>query len=498
MLFLQGCQKPQSENLRLINDSQDQLLCETNFDEFNNRIYDFWLQEKNPPSSEELKKQIYLELQKNKSMNYLTEEEQAKISSLISRYYQFLTETLTTSLSSSQEKLNLLTALELGDQSGEKQKLQMQWEAEKKKFADEIASMQLALSSLCAERKNKENSDNQNTNPPAPSDGSDSSREIFHPSAIDGLHKVIATAYQTCEALEVKPLSAQTPNIQGIKILSEGHASGRGRKRVYQDVQKIFKTNPYYAINTPLQKGCFANTKQPLIYDFGGKPKTTTDANSVLDFFTDAGSGTDVLGIDCSGFIFSAIARGGLKLSPNKTLKAVLVHGMSANMFKNPSKNGMTCFESLVDLRTTTLQPGDIIASDAHVVMVGSVGLDPFGIKRAKKVSDCTIDKLSSNGFDFAVSQSGNWKNGIGIHQSEAKDYLKSTSTFQKGLTQLAQYFCQEKFSPPKTSQDPSSLAKPTLDGINVIRHKGTAECLAQTPIALKYESCVEDCQSNY
>ena len=165
-------------------------------------------------------------------------------------------------------------------------------------------------------------------------------------------------------------------------------------------------------------------------------------------------------------------------------------------MFRNPSKNGMMCFDSLVDLKTTTIQPGDIIASDSHIVMVDSVGSDPLGIKRAKKTADCTAATLTSNGFDFAVSQSGNWKNGIGIHRSVAKDYLKSSSTFQKGLTQLAAYFCQEQFKSSKTFDETSSfLAKPDLGGINVIRHKGTPECLASTPIALKYDSCVEDCQ---
>lgn len=491
-----GCQNFQPETQRLIKDSQDQLLCEFNFDEFNNRIYDFWLQEKNPPSAEEFGTKIYSELQKNKVWDNLTEEERDKINVSISRYYQFLTEKLIAKAVNVQERMQLLSSLELGDHSGEKNDLQKQWEAEKQKFTTEMTSLQLPLSLLCEDRRNKESAE-PHSKPSVEPPVEIPSNEVSSTRAVEGLRRTLATAYQSCEVLKVKPVSAQSPNIEGIKILNEPHQSGRGRKRVYQNIQRIFKTNPYYTLNAPMQKGCYANTTQPLIYDFGGKPKTTTASDSTLDFFSNAGTGTNVLGVDCSAFIFSALARGGLKFAPNKNLKAVLVHGTSAAMFKSPSKNGMTCFESIVDLKTSTLEPGDIIASDGHVVMVDRIGSDPLGIQGVKNVADCS--KVSSSSFDFTVSQSGNWKNGIGIHQSLAKDYLKSYSTFQKGLTQLAQHFCQEKFKPPKFSVSISELLsiKPDLGDMNVIRHKGTPECLTSNPIALKYESCVENCQWN-
>lgn len=505
-VFLQGCQNYQSEKHRLINDSHDKLLCEFNFDEFNNRIYDFWLQETDPPSVEEVKDELYAELQKKEDWSHISKEDQAKISTLVAKYYQFLTEKITASLPSTQvttqTKLQQLAALELGDHTSEKQALQEQWKIEKQKFTSEVLSLQLPLSSLCLQRSTKvtDSSGSSNSSPSAssPEEPLHNKGALRAPGAIEGLHRVLATAYQSCDVLQAEPVSSKTPSLQGIKVFSETHKSGRGRQRVYQDIQKIFQTNPYYALNTPIREGCFDNATQPLIYDFGGKPNTTTDANSKLDLFTNAGSGTNVLGIDCSGFIFSAIARGGLKLAPNKTLKAVLVHGTSARMFKNPSKNGMTCFDSVVDIKTTTIQPGDIIASDGHIVMVDRVGDDPLGLKRAKNAMDCNPKILTSNGFDFVVSQSTPWKNGMGIQQSVAKDYLMSSTTFQKGLVQLAQYFCQQRFKTANTTAiniEPSLAAKPDLSGIDVIRHKGTTECLATKPIALSYESCVDNCQ---
>ncbi len=504
-IFLQGCQNYQAETLRLISDSHDKLVCEFNFDEFNNRIYDFWLQEKNPPSVEEVKDELYAELQKKEEWSHISKIDQAKISTLVAKYYQFLTEKIAMSLPSTQAttqtKLQLLAALELGDHTSERQALQEQWKIEKQKFTSEVLSLQLPFSSLCLQQStNVTDSSDTSNSPPSPS----SPEEFLHnkdtvrsQGAIEGLHRVLATAYQTCDVLQTEPVSSKTPNLQGIKVISEPHKSGRGRQRVYQDIQKIFQSNPYYALNNSIREGCFDNARQPLIYDFGGKPNVTTDANSKLDLFTNAGSGTNVLGIDCSGFIFSAIARGGLKLAPNKTLKAVLVHGTSARMFKNPSKNGMTCFDSVVDIKATTIQPGDIIASDGHIVMVDRVGDDPLGLKRAKKATECNPTVLTSNGFDFTVSQSSPWKNGMGIQQSVAKDYLKSSTTFQKGLVQLAQYFCQESFKTKKTMAiniESSLVTKPDLGGIDVIRHKGTTECLTAKPIELSYESCVDNC----
>ena len=65
-------------------------------------------------------------------------------------------------------------------------------------------------------------------------------------------------------------------------------------------------TNYYYqGVNQG--SSCKDIRKFPLIYDYGGKPNTDS---GTLNFFVNSGDGTSVLGIDCSGYVFSAIGKG--------------------------------------------------------------------------------------------------------------------------------------------------------------------------------------------
>jgi hypothetical protein len=119
--------------------------------------------------------------------------------------------------------------------------------------------------------------------------------------------------------------------------------------------------------------------------------------------------------------------------------------------------------------------------------MIDQAGEDPLGLSRAISGADCNEQKLNSEGFDFVITHSTPWKEGVGINRSIVRDYLRNSETFQMGLVKYAIAFCKSKFQV-------KSSGNTTISEITVVRHNGTAECLAPKAIGLRYESCVQKC----
>ncbi len=303
------------------------------------------------------------------------------------------------------------------------------------------------------------------------------------PAAVFGGLKVLGTSFQSCEASLRAPLLRSSPNVDGISIIGT-HPSGTGKKRVISSLNDFLSDHPYLDPYKRPLPNCHDILKQPLIYDYGGKPYTTTADDKLLDFFRDAGSGTKELGIDCSAFVFSAYATAGLKLKAETSLKARLVSGVSSTMLTEPKQNGLSCLDHAVFNRTKNLMPGDIIAIKGHVVMVEHVGADPFGIAQISSVENCTAKQMSIARFDFNLLQSAPEKRGIGINRIEAKEYLSASSTMGKGLLEHAVNACKAKFQTAALSR--SSLA-------SIVRHLGTAGCSDQ-PVRLAKEECLSSC----
>lgn len=302
-----------------------------------------------------------------------------------------------------------------------------------------------------------------------------------------GARRALATAYQSCDVLSLPAMTSATPSVSGITVLAEPHPSG-GKKRVYGSIASIVNTH-YYIKNQRLAKNtCFEVRNAPMIYDFGGKPATSTSNTKLLNFFKSAGTGTSVLGIDCSAYVFSSLAAAGLKMDPDpkKPLKAELVHGIGSGAFKEPQSNGLRCLAKISVTKDKTILPGDVVAINGHVVMVDHVGADPFGLAKIKTVGDCTAAKLPYADFDFVFAMSSPSKSGIGINRVQARDYLKETTTYKDGMTRYAVAACKAKFGVASTV-DTSSLS--------VTRHKKTAECKDQA-LTLQNEDCVDSCKA--
>jgi hypothetical protein len=304
--------------------------------------------------------------------------------------------------------------------------------------------------------------------------------QLTKPRAYLGMRWSFATAYQTCSAVRKPAMTVSTPNVQGISIIGT-HPDGVGFKRKISNVDQLLNSHYYYKGETPAPQ-CHNFLQSPLIYDYGGKPNPVN--STTLDFFSNAGSGQTVLGTDCSGLVFSAIATAGLRVKSSKTLEARNVLGLSSSMFLEPDKNGLTCFDYVSMNKNQTIFPGDIAAVNGHVLMVGETGVDPLGISKITNRNSCS--NITAEDFNFEVWQSSPDKDGIGINRFKASDYVKwGSSKMRNGFVAYAIEACKAKFD--------GTTVKPRPSTFSLIRHKGTSDCRA-TRITLAKESCIQEC----
>lgn len=303
-------------------------------------------------------------------------------------------------------------------------------------------------------------------------------------SILYGAYKTISVGYQSCSALAASQIKTATAAVSGIGVIGT-HSNGVGSVRTVLNASQIYATNPYYASRVSPPSGCFTATKSPIIYDYGGKPYAASTLG-VLDLTKNAGSGGPSLGIDCSGFVTSAVMAGGLRLKAGVSSKPAQVDGVSASMLASPVSNGLSCFSPLTSTKTEDLKSGDIVANNGHVFIIDQVGMDPFGIRNAKTSAAC--DAISAAQFDFSIIQSSASKGGIGMNRFRGADYLASTSSFRNGMLAYAKSFCKVRLGLSAAV----TLANKTLAVI--IRHKGTPTCLNPEPIPLVGQSCLKSC----
>lgn len=294
-----------------------------------------------------------------------------------------------------------------------------------------------------------------------------------------GAYFTMAHTYQSCEVLRLPDMTKATEDVQGVAKAQKVDSVGWGRK--YTDISLIQKTN-YYLKNIPdPSPGCTNIKNKPLVYDYGGTP--SWDGKNSLNFFVNAGEGGPALGVDCSAFVSSAIAKAGLRYAPGLPNKPIYVR-RSSSEFLDPESNQLTCFNRITLDGPQSVQDGDIMAVQGHVVILDHVGADPWGMAQVKTVSECS--QLTYKNFDFTVLQSSPSKNSIGINRYKASDYLAESEKMRNGFEKYARQNCINFLTKKKT--------KPRYTDVSIIRHKMTSECLAPTLVDFQNQSCVASC----
>ncbi len=321
----------------------------------------------------------------------------------------------------------------------------------------------------------------KNEVPPEEKPSEDSKTELqLHPIVYGGF-KTMAVAYQSCEAARSPALTSEDQDLEGIAIVGK-HETGRGNKREVSNLNLVQQTHAYLA-NHNSGGQCQSTFKTPLIYDFGGKPYSKSEADSPLDYFRNHGTGSKELGTDCSGYVFSALATAGLKLHPKVELKARGVLSYNARRFLDPIKGGTACFRKLQSHKSENIQNGDLVVTAGHIFIVDQANSHPLGVDTTASQRDC--NDITEDDFNFEVLQSSPSKGALGINRMKATDYLKSSKTMRLELIRYAQHLCMSKFNSTQALDQPK---------LSVVRHKQTPECLSSKKIKLSKESCVKAC----
>jgi len=433
-------------------------------------MYEFLEQEKAAPDLESLKQELSSQIDQLAKKQKITDTE--KMAAFKTEFYKIFDLLIEESKSSKQiktvkEHLQTLIELEMQDSSNEQNKL---LNSKISRQFSKVSSLSQAMNLECQ----KEQTTPIEAAAPAPVNAQ--SRMIA------GLNNAFSTAYQSCQALQIPEISQSTSDVVGIRRIGT-HPDGVGGVREVYDVKAVQSTHPYIRVASAEQTGCFNVRGNPLIYDYGGEPSV---ANNTINFFKNVGSGSNVLGVDCSAYVSSVIAASGFRYKPGVENKAIYIRQTSAK-FIDAKKSGFTCFDNITLTKTDTIKPGDIAGVRGHVVMIDKVGTDPFGLKNIYRQSQCST--ITPAQFDFTVTQSSPSKNGLGINKYLIKDYLAeqgSTGRMTVLFTEMAKNACNAYFQ--------NASIKPTSADWGIIRHSGKLECLAPR-IQLANQSCVSQCQ---
>ncbi len=291
------------------------------------------------------------------------------------------------------------------------------------------------------------------------------------------IEKSFATAYQSCEVLSMPPMDRLVSSVRGIRVLPDAHPGG-GLRREIASLSEVNQSH-HYIRNFRSRQGCFDVKASPLIYDFGGQPAVERDR---LSFFRDSGSGTSVLGVDCSALVSTILGVGGRRYTESLENKPIYVR-QSSTKFLRPESSGFTCFSRVKIDAQKSISRGDIIAVSGHVVMVDEVMPDPFGLARINNITQC--ERVKAEDFEFSVVQSSPSKGGIGMNRFWVKDYASESSKMRNAFERIGYYACVAKMKGQEIIPSESSYS--------LIRHKGNAAC-SSSNISLVGESCVASC----
>lgn len=458
----------------------------------------YLIEQKEIPSSEALKTAMHSQVAKLAEANpRLTSDDVARINGNLDQLVSSLLEEAPQGerVTTSEQLLGLLSAIDVGDRSTTfRSYMQDRVRGDFKALSKTVQAYELECNSQGSSgvADNSSSSDTGNRD-------SETVVEVSYnyeyqkqqalaagvPLAVFGERWAFATAYQSCQSVRLAPLDDKVGDIKGIAITGK-HPDGVGNKRVIASLSEVQSTHPYIKNVSSYAEGCFNVRKSPLIYDYGGKPYATTAATSPIDLFKNNGDGTSVLGIDCSGYVFTSMATAGLRLKEGRSLKASDSWAWGSTSYVEPQNNGLTCLSKISVTAATSLKAGDIVAVPGHVLMIDRAGTDPFGISKAKTTSDC--NSITPAQFDFSVAQSSPNKEGVGINHYEARYYLPTSSKMQAGLLKYAYYACLAKVN--------AKTYTPNLGNLSVVRHKGTTACTDKR-VTLARESCIQACPSS-
>ena len=309
-------------------------------------------------------------------------------------------------------------------------------------------------------------------------------KQNTHP-LIYGARKVMATAYQSCNVLDLAlmPTGYTTRGIQA----TARHSSGNGWRRKVTDLNALNASHYYISnMSIPASNQCLNVYNYPLVYDYGGKPST---ARNSINLFRNAGSGSPSLGVDCSGFVTAAMASAGLRLKKNVNIRSIHVKGINSWMFKTANRNNLSCLHKQDISPQNPLRSGDIVASQSHIFIVEYAGADPFQLQSITNSNKCHSQRTTLNRFNFTIIQSSAHNNGVGINRMHAKIAIDGLGSIERGLKKIASRACYKKFDVEAHSN---------IKEISILRHDSNNPECRDREIYIEKQECLNHCEPQY
>jgi hypothetical protein len=312
---------------------------------------------------------------------------------------------------------------------------------------------------------------------------------------IKSVQEIFDHFYQTPEAFYKVPY----------EFLSQGELQGyKTQRNDISDGLNAYVDNLQLAQNSQYYINCKDDSKpsicqNPPSYTWGGMGWYERDSENKLslnlhgndEMTTKLSKGRP--GLDCSGFTYAVFSNAKLRVTTDLNLTPSFKTADNTPARSYMNLDDKSCFREINFGKhpQRDLQQGDIITWKTHMVILDTIGKDPFGIGHIASIGDCRVAKIkpenstltffnSKGGFEphkratlrtYGINYYFNEahkaymkqlkkfsKIGIGISKQNAKEFFyTSPQTFFS----LAINFCKAKFTNVSN-----------LDQVKIIRHK--------------------------
>ena len=351
-------------------------------------------------------------------------------------------------------------------------------------------------------------------------------------SMVNGARRAMAVMYQDCSVLDPRFLVCFSSSIKrDLEIPKEDIDLDKPKHRHIASKDKLkalIHDHPYLRAicedTKHAEKVCKASgfdpCETPPIFNYGGDYKVGMDG--IDPFYRKPGSNnypdpksksfpsdpaTDKIngyGIDCYRFLCMGMASVG-RFVEKDTPPTSPNFCPSMDSIRQPGPK--SCFQAVTLKKDDSLQPGDLMVFQDHVLMIDSIGgsdalangqgKDPFGLDRwAKKADgtyDCSNPQLKQ--LNFNIIEDGVVGDGLGIVRIPASDYFvhgqagkyspADMNELMKGACKVAQ--SNAEFSVlQKHTKDAKEVAT-----LNIVRHQGGKSCTG-TPAKIKGTECLK------
>ena len=123
-------------------------------------------------------------------------------------------------------------------------------------------------------------------------------------------------------------------------------------------------------------------------------------------------------GLDCSGFTYAVFANAKLRVTTDLHLNPSFETADNTPARSYMALDDKSCFREIPYGKNPSaeLRHGDLLVWKTHMLIIDTLGEDPFGINHISGIADCSIDKIKPEQATLTIFNS---KGGFTPHQAD-------------------------------------------------------------------------------